>query len=283
MSLSPTDWNDFWKRLVERQQGHWDRTRPKGDFWAGTAGKFDDTVRRHWAARPDSSRRFIESWLRERPGSTALDIGAGSGRWTAFMAPLARKVTVVEPSRAMLEILRRGLAENGIVNVDIHEASWPLDPEPEPHDLVLASHVVYGVKDLRGFVQAMERAAGQACLMLLRAPLPHGLMARASRLIHGHPHDSPNFHIAYNVLLDMGVQADVLVEDCGLWEPKSSESPAKALEEIKSRLNPPDDFSHDGELRALLDELLAERDGRWFWPADTRTALVHWDRERFSS
>src|SRR5918995_1662334 len=56
------------------------------------------------------------------PGSVVLDMGAGTGVFTAAVAPLCRKVIAVDVSPAMTEVLRARVEAGGLDNVTVVEA-----------------------------------------------------------------------------------------------------------------------------------------------------------------
>ena len=99
--------------------------------------------------------------------------------------------------------------------------------------------------------------------------------------IWGQPHDSPNFQVAYNALMQLGIFANVLLEDTGLWESWANASLNEALADVKRRFDLVGDSTHDAFLRDLLAQHLTEQDGQVVWPRGTRSALVYWDVETF--
>jgi hypothetical protein len=102
-------------------------------------------------------------------------------------------------------------------------------------------------------------------------------MAEAAMRVWGHPHDSANFQIAYNALLQMGIQANVLMEDTGMWKPWKSASIDEALGDVKRRLGLVGETVHDEYLRALLERRLVLENNEYVWPKGVRSALVYWD------
>lgn len=272
-----TDWLALWRELVEVQN-----TRRRGragprqrDVWHDRAAEYDAAVARRWA-EPDSSRRFVVAELARWPGSSVLDIGAGTGSWTVMMAPAASAVTAIDPSPAMLDRLRSRVAEAGLSNVTVIEGAWP-EVEVPPHDLVFCSHAMYGSPDLARFVGQMEAVARRRCILLIRALAPDSAMAEAARHVWGQPYDSPCFQVVYNGLLQLGILANVLVEDSRPWDPWVHESLAEAFDEIKRRLGLAERSEHDEFLRDLLERRLTEVEGRVVWPAGVRSALIYWD------
>ncbi len=271
-----TDWNSLWGDLVEikvRSRKHKHAGTTPEDIWAERARHFKERVRKKWA-RPDSSRGFILSKL--EPESTILDIGAGTGDWALLLAARARHVTAVEPSSAMISVMRDSLSSQQVSNVSIVQGSWP-DVAVEPHDYSLCSHAMYACHDLRAFVLRMVACTRRTCFLLLRAPSPDSIRAEAARHLWGQPLDSPNFTIAYNVLLQAGIYANVLMENTGLWKPRTSASLDEALFDMRRFMALGDSTEHDAYLRDLLESRLTWQDGRYVWPPEVRSALVYWD------
>lgn len=274
---SVPDWLCLWQELVEARA----RGRAKAesdahpDIWQAKARRYHEAVQQRWAT-PDSSRNFIAADLEQHPGDTVLDIGAGTGAWVVFLAQRARRVTALDPSPAMLSVLRQNVADAGLSNVSIVAGGWP-ETEVALHDVVLCSHALYGVADFAAFVRKMEATARRRCYILLRIATPDGVMAQAAQHVWGQPHDSPNFQIAYNALLQLSIFASVLLEDSGFRRPWSHASLDEALAEVKQRLDLVEDHTHDTFLRDLLIRNLTEVEGQWVWPRGSRAALVYWD------
>ena len=85
----------------------------KGVHSAASAG-FTAWVDAYVAGRPGYPPQ-IETWLREtlrlEPQSLAVEVGAGSGKFTALLAGTGARVIAVEPVAAMRERLARDLPE----------------------------------------------------------------------------------------------------------------------------------------------------------------------------
>jgi 2-polyprenyl-3-methyl-5-hydroxy-6-metoxy-1,4-benzoquinol methylase len=271
----PTDWNSLWRELVEikaRSRSRKLAAPAQTDMWAGRAAEFKQGVKRKWA-RPDSSREFILSRL--DPNGTVLDIGAGTGAWSILMAPRVRHVTAVEPSESMIKEMREDLAAEKIANVTIVPGEWP-DVSVGPHDYSLCSHAMYASADLRAFILRMAACTRRTCFLLLRAPSIDSVRAEAALHLWGQPLDSPNFTIAYNVLLQAGIYANVLMENTGLWKPRTSSSIQEALMDMRRFLGLDDSGEHDAYLTELLRKRLTWKDGKYVWPPEVRSALVYW-------
>jgi 2-polyprenyl-3-methyl-5-hydroxy-6-metoxy-1,4-benzoquinol methylase len=273
-----TDWNSLWRELVEikaKSRKHKSAEGAHADIWADRANEYREGVKRRWI-RPDSSRDFILSKM--DPEATVLDIGAGTGSWSAFLSPRAKHVTAVEPSSSMIKVMKESLSADNITNVSILQGSWP-NVSVEPHDFSLCSHAMYAYPDLAAFVRKMAECTRRTCFLLMRAPSIDGVRAEAARHIWGQPLDSPNFTIAYNVLLQLGIYANVQLENTGLWKSRTSSDMEEALADLKRFLALGESGEHDAYLIGLLRRRLVLKDGKYVWPKEVRSALVYWDVE----
>jgi len=268
-----TDWIQLWQELV--RIGNRRRELSSGGQgqyrWKQRAYSFNEDVKIRWQ-HPDSSRSLFLS--RITPGSTVLDIGAGSGAWTALAARKVKWVTAVEPDPDMCTILKKNLANEGITNVRLITGIWP-EVDVEPHDFSLSSHSMYGCPDLPGFICRMEAVTRRTCFFLIRQPSLHGVMAEAALHVWGHPHDSPNFVVAINVFAQMGIYPNVQIEDSGYWKPWKHDSLEQALAEVKLRLGLEGPL-HDAFLQDLLQQRLVFENGYYIWPAATLSAMIYW-------
>jgi ubiquinone/menaquinone biosynthesis C-methylase UbiE len=69
---------------------------------------FDDVAGLYAAARPTYPREAVD-WIVDSPGREIVDVGAGTGLFTALLTERSSAVTAVEPSVRMLEELRSAL------------------------------------------------------------------------------------------------------------------------------------------------------------------------------
>jgi hypothetical protein len=177
----------------------------------------------------------------------------------------------------MIAVLRQNIAKEAVANVDIVPGSWP-DVQVETHDYSLAAHSVYGSADLPRFVERMQALTRRTCFLVLHIPVAGGVMAEASTHLWGHPLDRPNFTVAYNVLLQMGLAPNVLVGQ-QLSSRRTSATLDDALARMKRHFDLADTGEFDAYLVGLLTRRLEQRDGRYLWPPGSRSAIVHWSVE----
>jgi SAM-dependent methyltransferase len=157
-----------WARRVSANREQAERVREGAaprDFYAAIASDFRADPRR----TDEPALEVLRSLA--RPDETWLDIGAGGGRYALPLARHARSVIAVEPSEGMRSVLREGIAEHGISNVDIVPACWPMDAAPTA-DVALIAHIGYDIEEIGPFLDAMEASARRLCVAVLVTPSP---------------------------------------------------------------------------------------------------------------
>lgn len=270
-----TDWTTLWRELAESPRWmHQDGANTlskENDPWRERARDFDARTRRGFP-ESDPIQDLVASQV--DGSTTVIDIGAGTGRWALFLSPRVKEVTAVDPSPAMLSRLRDNITRAAVQNVKVIEGFWP-GVAVEPHDVSLCSHAIYASPDFPAFINRMIEVTRRTCYLLLRVPSPEGVMGEAFQYLYGQPHDSPNFIIGYNALLQMGIQASVLIAPhLRLWTSTSMED---ALIRLKQRLGIQNETNHDAYLKELLRKRLIFRNDEFVWPDGMRSALVYWN------
>jgi hypothetical protein len=193
---SGTDWVEEWRRLVRDREGashghsdprYWDRRAP--------------TFARSTVGRADQFLEVLEPFL--APRKTLIDVGAGAGRHAVPLAGRLEWVTAVEPSEGMRAHLP------ALPNLTVIASAWE-DADVAPADLVMCSHVLYGVEDVVPFVEKMERAAKERVFVMLReGPVPHPANILRDRLGDRPLPRITQFSDLFMVLLQIGVYPDV--------------------------------------------------------------------------
>lgn len=268
-----TNWTLLWQELSDLNYRWRLKSNDRWGYQPQQAEAFAEKVKQRWQT-PDSSRQFILSYIDSE--STCLDIGSGIGAWAALIAQKARWVTAIEPASAMIDLMKSRLKAESITNVSIIQDTWP-EACVQAHDFSLCSHAMYGVIDLPAFIRRMVEVTRRTCFFLIRAPSMDGVMAEATRLVLGHPHDSPNFCVAYNVFIEMGIYPNVLMENSGKRKSWSHTSLESARDEIKMRLGVDGSDAYDADLMDLLTHRLTYQDGCYIWPPAVQSALIYWD------
>ena len=103
-----------------------------------------------------------------RPDMAALDYGAGTGLLTLALAPRVRRITAVDSSQGMLEVLARKTQAAGLGNVVRLQADFAADsPPPGPYDLVATAMTLHHVADTGGLLRIFFHLLGEGGFLAL--------------------------------------------------------------------------------------------------------------------
>lgn len=281
MNASPSiDWLARWETVVlQKQQSRRADRHPadtNADEWRHRAEEYARN-----APLRDEGRRvtraILASVCRDLPHAEVLDIGAGTGIWTVLLARWASRVTALEPSPAMRALLEDAVAAAGVVKrVTVVPQSWPCAETPR-HDVVFCAHVMYGIADFRGWIDAMTAGARELCLLLLRAPAPDDFRAEAARVIgEDRSQTSPDAFLAMNALWQMGLRPHLLMESVAAPYSEIYADVPAALADLKRTLHVEADPRHDQALTELLERRLRRTPEGLRLPPRPPTALILW-------
>lgn len=194
-----------------------------------------------------------------RPDETWLDIGAGGGRYALPLALDVRRIVALDPSPSMLQVLRAGMAEHAIGNIEILEGTWPAEPPPRV-DVALMAHVGYDLEDFDAFLDAADHAADR-CVAIMRT----SAAGRASYQLWSEVHGEER--VAYPMLPELlvllvarGVLPQVELVDRGGW---GYDDPGQIVAAMRVLLGLREGSAKDRRLQALVAERASERDGAW--------------------
>jgi SAM-dependent methyltransferase len=269
-----------WAARVVAERAQTDRCREMedpADFYSPTASRF-----RYVPDAPlDAAGQELES--RARPRDTWLDVGAGGGRYALPIAGLTRRVIAVEPSPAMRDVLRAGMSDAGIANVEIVEARWPplgwdddaTVLEPFHADVSLMAHVGYDIEDIGPFLDALEAVTRRRCLAVMGESAMTTVGARYWEPIHGEPRIAlPALADLITLLLARGRLPEVRLVDRATPTYESFDAlHERARRQLWLRL----DSDRDRSLAAILRADARAPDGVWTLPDDVaRIGIVSW-------
>lgn len=263
------DWLARWRQMYDAERAQAEALAPAGaDHWQGRAARFAASSQQ--TPQPDPFMQALAPLL--RPTDHVLDVGAGTGRYVPFLASQVARVSAVEPSDAMREHLTRRIEEEGVKNAEVVPHGWPLETERRA-DVVFAAHVVYSVREIGPFLQAMNAAADRLCVLLAMVRHINALVSPFWERIHGEPrHLLPAAPEAYNVLLQLGYSATLELIPA---RPVMYIDLNEALTDIRQRLRLYPESGRDAELRTAIEELLiCNDDGTIAPPNQPRYAAV---------
>lgn len=268
-------WRERVKAHHAQSEGVMEASLREGDFWRNLAPMF----------RADPYREddeVLNTLLELTPeGGSVLDVGGGAGR---FAIPIALRrgasVTVVDPSPSMLEQLEASVSEVEGANVTGVNAEWEA-ARVEAADLVLCSHVVYGVADIRPFLQKLHHHARQRVVIVSFVDSPQAGVAPLWEPVYGEQRiNLPALPELMNVLWEMGIYPSVrMMTPTG---PQTFESVAVAVDEVSGRLFIGSDDARRQRLAESIEGYLEAVDGgyRIRRARAVRQGVVWWEVER---
>jgi ubiquinone/menaquinone biosynthesis C-methylase UbiE len=128
-------------------------TQASSEYFQQVAGSWDQ-ISAGYFGKPVRDAAIAKAYLRSE--MHVADIGAGTGFVAAGLAPLVRRVYVVDGSEAMIEVAKKNLAEFN--NVEYHTADGSSLPfEDEMLDAVFANMYLHHTPDPLAAIREMVR------------------------------------------------------------------------------------------------------------------------------
>ena len=257
--MDAIDWEARWKDVVADRatlaSGH-----ANSGYWDRRAGSFARSTH----ARSDEFLRVLEPYL--SPRKTLIDVGAGTGRHAAPLAERLEWVTAVEPSDGM----RAHIPARD--NITLVASTWE-EADVAAADLVICSHVLYGVADPVAFLDKLQRSARERVFVMMReTELPHPAAVLRRRLAGNEGPRLPRFSELFMLLIQMGIAPDVDFIRYPIVTRYASMDEALA----DSRALFGDGWDEDAA-RAILDEVLMKDGGDLVFEGGVAlSGVAHW-------
>src|SRR5512133_2502805 len=128
-------------------------TEASSEYFQQVAGSWDQISAGYFGTAVREAA-IAKAYL--RPEMVVADIGSGTGFVAAGLAPLVKRVYVVDGSPAMLEVAKKNLS--AFSNIEYHEADGASLPFPEDSlDAVFANMYLHHCPDPLAAIQEMVR------------------------------------------------------------------------------------------------------------------------------
>jgi len=263
-----------WRSLVQARLREMERLQPgrgtlNAGFWDARAKRFATRLPVSSATGDPLYRRLRKATGRR---STAVDVGAGSGRFALALAPHVAAVTAVDPSAGMLDVCRRQARRLGLTNVSFVHSRWE-DADVPPADVAFSSYVVTLVPDAARFLAKLDAAATDRAFLYLGAYTADAIMDPLWRHFHGTSRKpGPTYLDALDVLRELGLEPEVEVVEVATRG--RFKSVAEAAKDYRDQLCLADTPEVRKELRGLLAHWLIRRGDALVVPLKTLPAAV---------
>jgi len=263
------DWNQAWKEIRNKTAAKsrglqfWDK-KPKYD-----AGPTTDE---------DYSNAFLEI-MDPGPDWSVLDMACGTGALAVPLAKKVKSVTAVDFSSNMLDMLDCRCKSEGISNVKMIQGSWEDDWDSigiEEHDVAIASRSLV-VEDLHAAISKLHKIARKKVyISTILGDGPHD--RRIFKAVGRELHPGPDYIYNYNLLYQMGIQANVrIIKEV---RKKSYAAMEDAFNNIRWMMGGTSD-EEDVKLTAYLKKHLVYRNKQWSLDYQNiiRWAVMWWEKE----
>lgn len=155
------DFDSAWKRIKkEDPNGRLDSETDLA-FWQGYAKHYDNKT------APNGSYEETLKQLKKIvcTKDTLLDVGAGTGRFAVPLSSIVKKVTALDHSPAMIEILKDKINNKKINNIDIIKSAWETT-ETKKYDVVLASWSLYRQYEIKKSIKKLVDSAKRVLVIV---------------------------------------------------------------------------------------------------------------------
>ncbi|PIE59902.1 MAG: SAM-dependent methyltransferase [Desulfobulbus propionicus] len=200
LSYHSLDWNQLWQKAREDKKNRfsdeeaWDKRAP------GFARRTATSV---------YTKKFIEL-LQPQQQWTVLDVGSGPGTIAVPLASHVTRITCIDFSQNMLNILEQRKKEHNLDNISTCKASWADQWQEKgipQHDVVIASRSL-GVDNLLRALEKLNSFARKQVIVTDR--VHHGPRdPEAYRAVSRPLSTGPDYIYTVNLLYQMGFAASV--------------------------------------------------------------------------
>jgi len=264
-----------------------ERSKPFGRPGKDKAESVSENRRTAWDERArefaeyTASAKYPEAFLRilnPRKSWTVFDMACGGGTIAVPLADKVRRITAVDFSPRMLEIVEQRCHMGGIANVKTIQGRWEDDWKSLGiglHDVAIASRSLLG-EMARDSIARLNRIATKAVYISVAVspgPSDRQLLESVGRECN----TRPDYIFYYNLLYEMGLYANVaFIPGSGrnLWE-----SHEEALKDSRWMFPGMTD-EEEGKVRAYLKEHLVPVNGGWRLPYSRNYswAVLYWKK-----
>jgi SAM-dependent methyltransferase len=206
---------------------------------------------------------------------TFLDVGSGCGALALPLAKAGKKVTALDPSPHMIEILKEDARRLKLKNIKTIVAPWA-GVSLKPHDVVLCANVPELLKDSKGFLKEANGLAKKFLFLVVGAD-PHAdkfYYKELFPLVFNKPFGPrSDYLLSYSNLHSLGIFANVEVIEYDFDQPFSDME--EALEFWKEYMGIVTE-EHDEKLRGFLSGKLKRIKGGLLAEFHKKSAVIWW-------
>lgn len=216
---------------------------------------------------------------RLKGSKTILDVGAGCGALTLPLAKKGFSVTALEPSTAMLDILKAETARGRLRKIKTIHGEWG-KVEVKAHDAIVCANVPELLKEPQAFVREASALARQTIFLVVNAD-PHSnkfYYRELYPLLFGREwHPRSDYLKTYASLHEMGIYANIEMINYAFDQPFGGIDEAVAFWKEYIGIVTEE---HDTALKGFLEKKLVRKGKLLVARFNKRSAVIWWRQEK---
>ena len=128
---------------------------PKKDYFAGKAHTYENNAARVTNVHTIADA-ILEKIIYDRENTHLMDFGSGTGLLTSQVAPYVRKITTVDISASMNDVLR-GKLDAMACEIEMRECNLVTTELEECYDGIISSMTIHHVEDVQALLRKFYR------------------------------------------------------------------------------------------------------------------------------
>lgn len=207
LKLTDIDFNAVWQETFgwntdDKSVRKFD-DRVESDFWVKLAPRYTEEY------NLNHDTPLIAQRLQQLLGSghSILEIGCGSGNFTALMARYSKNILGLDFSPAMLAVLQQRLLAEGIGNVQTQSGKWEDFTTDAAFDYIVSVNSLYRIRDMADALHKMNAYSRRGFIIVRTIQRP--FFYRLYRDCGLDCAECPDYQLLPLLLWQQGIQADV--------------------------------------------------------------------------
>ena len=266
------NWNALWKIMRSSST-----EKPCEEEASSLEDKYAKLCTEYMMQNKEHTERQIEK-IEWNPEYTVLDIGSGVGRLAIPIAKRVKTVTAIDPSRSMLAGLKENMEKESVKNIVCMNKRWEdikLGVDIEPHDVVVASGSLV-MFDMQEALAKMDATAKRYVYLFTSVGkwMDKWMDKELWKAIYG-ARPSTDYVYLYNILHDMGIYANLEIEDSAFEQRYNN------LDEAVNKWKAYTNVSQEKEeiLREWLSKNLVKDDGIFCLERKYKSVMIGWEKK----
>jgi len=272
MEVGEIDWDGMWR---DKQQTHSFSSDPDSQQrrWDQIASWY-----RFWSEHDEYPSKLLQRVQMDREWSV-LDIGCGIGTLSIAAAMRTKRVTALDISTQMLDILKTDAERRHLGNIRYLHRTWEsiaIGTDIKAHDIVVASRAIARTGDLRESLRKINQAARQYAYVTAWGGEQGDFSREFLEAIGRKYTNTPDDVFVFNILHQMEIHPNVEQLECR--NPILYTDHEQALQSYQILLNlTPEETNLARDF--LKTHLTRRRDGRYETPETrVRWSLFWWKK-----